>query len=90
MAAYLDIEAPTSGKVVVDVQISLPLSPAAPIWGHKHCFALALNLVLLSVANMYPLSHCRAARKLHSSPKPGFDPLIVDPLALVVLEEGDV
>ncbi|ERN18262.1 hypothetical protein AMTR_s00055p00124440 [Amborella trichopoda] len=113
------------------MEISPPLSPAAPIWGmaflsspflfsvkdvkptaaegktrlfsgfmwfvaalivagHKHCFALALNSVLLSVANMYPLSHRHATRKLHSSPKPGFDPLMVDPLALEVLEEGDV
>ncbi|ERN13384.1 hypothetical protein AMTR_s00041p00166900 [Amborella trichopoda] len=127
----LHIEALTSGKAVVDVEISPPLSLAASIWGmaflsspylfpvkevkpaaterktrifnrflwsiaalivvgHKHCSALTLNLVLLSVANMYPMSHRRATRKLHSSPTPGLDPLMVDPLPLVVLEEGDV
>ncbi|ERM95825.1 hypothetical protein AMTR_s00060p00073240 [Amborella trichopoda] len=58
--------------------------------GHKHCFALSLNLVFLSVANMYLLSHHRATRKLRSSPRPDFDPLMVDPLALGVFEEGDV
>ncbi|ERM94867.1 hypothetical protein AMTR_s00009p00113830 [Amborella trichopoda] len=127
----LHIEAPTSGKAVVDVEIFPPLSSAASICGiaflsspylflvkevkptaaerktknfyrflwfdaalivkdYKHCSALALNLVLLSVANMYPLSHRRATRKLRSSPKPGFDPLMVDPLALVVLDERNV
>ncbi|ERM98136.1 hypothetical protein AMTR_s00095p00067920 [Amborella trichopoda] len=39
---------------------------------------------------MYLLSHLCTTRKLCSSLRPSFDPLIVDPLDLVVLEEGDV
>ncbi|ERN00906.1 hypothetical protein AMTR_s00103p00149700 [Amborella trichopoda] len=104
------IEAPSLGKVLVDVEASPRFSLAASIWGmaflslpylllvkevksitgQRQCSSLALNLVLLSVANMYPLFHRRAARKPRSSPRPAFDPLEVDPLAMVVLDEGDV
>ncbi|ERM98534.1 hypothetical protein AMTR_s00113p00120520 [Amborella trichopoda] len=56
---------------------------------HRQCSSLALNLVLLSVTKMFPLFHCRAAKKPRSSPKSAFDPLVVNPLAMVVLDEGD-
>ncbi|ERM97043.1 hypothetical protein AMTR_s00122p00076710 [Amborella trichopoda] len=62
---------------------------ALVVAGHRHCSSLALHLLLLSVANMYPLFHHHAVRKPHSSPRHAFDPLAVDPLALVVLDEGD-
>ncbi|ERN11841.1 hypothetical protein AMTR_s00020p00075360 [Amborella trichopoda] len=41
------------------------------------------------MVNMYPLFHCRAAMKPCSASRPTFDPLAVDPLVVVVLDDGD-
>ncbi|ERN05436.1 hypothetical protein AMTR_s00007p00238120 [Amborella trichopoda] len=48
---------------------------------------VALQILLLVVRNMYPLFHRCAARKGRSSQRPKFDPLVVDPLALVILDD---
>ncbi|ERN05790.1 hypothetical protein AMTR_s00006p00255840 [Amborella trichopoda] len=37
---------------------------------------------------MYPLVHCRVARRIRSSPRPSFDPLANDYLSIVVINEG--
>ncbi|ERN09200.1 hypothetical protein AMTR_s00014p00249090 [Amborella trichopoda] len=38
---------------------------------------------------MYPLMHCRAARRIRSSLRPSFDPLAIDHLAIVLIDEGE-
>ncbi|ERN00419.1 hypothetical protein AMTR_s00100p00068290 [Amborella trichopoda] len=53
----------------------------------NRCSVLTFNLLLLVAAKMYPLFHRSASRKAHYSPKPVFDPLSVDPLAMVMVDD---
>ncbi|ERN06607.1 hypothetical protein AMTR_s00058p00157380 [Amborella trichopoda] len=56
---------------------------------HNRCSVVAFKLLLVIAAKMYPLFHRKAARKSLSFPKPKFDPLLVDPLTVVVLNDPE-
>ncbi|ERN01765.1 hypothetical protein AMTR_s00097p00151190 [Amborella trichopoda] len=61
---------------------------ALSIAGHKHCSVM--SLVLLVIAKMYPFFHRCASRKAKMSriiANQGFDPLLIVPVALVVINE---
>ncbi|ERM94630.1 hypothetical protein AMTR_s00011p00184340 [Amborella trichopoda] len=63
---------------------------ALVVAGHRRCSSLALQAVLVLLGKMYPLMHRRAARRIHSSPSPSFDPLAIDPMAIVTIDESEV
>ncbi|ERN12542.1 hypothetical protein AMTR_s00025p00201810 [Amborella trichopoda] len=54
---------------------------------HHHRSTVALQLVLAVVGKMYPLLHRHAAKQGRLARHPSFDPLIINLLALVVVDE---
>ncbi|ERN12278.1 hypothetical protein AMTR_s00034p00240540 [Amborella trichopoda] len=62
---------------------------AVVVAGQYQASVVAFNLLLFGVAKMYPLFHRSAARKAHSSPRPMFNLLVVDPLAMVIVDENE-
>ncbi|ERN10280.1 hypothetical protein AMTR_s00178p00060300 [Amborella trichopoda] len=57
--------------------------------GQNQASAVALNLLLLTAAKMYPLFHLNVARKARASPRSAFDPKVVDPLAVMVINKDE-
>ncbi|ERN04768.1 hypothetical protein AMTR_s00140p00041960 [Amborella trichopoda] len=53
----------------------------------RHLASLASIVLISLLESIYPLYHGSGARHIRSTPRPSFDPLMVDPLAIVAVEE---
>ncbi|ERM94628.1 hypothetical protein AMTR_s00011p00180470 [Amborella trichopoda] len=56
--------------------------------GQRLFSSVAIQVLLVLLGKMYPLMHHHAAKRIHTTPRHSFDPLVVDPLAIVLVEEG--
>ncbi|ERN10410.1 hypothetical protein AMTR_s00026p00179120, partial [Amborella trichopoda] len=58
--------------------------------GLQRSSSIISQALLVVLGKMYHLRHRLHAHRIRSSPRPSFNPLGVDPLAIIVVEENDV
>ncbi|ERN12656.1 hypothetical protein AMTR_s00025p00241940 [Amborella trichopoda] len=85
---FLDVGSKLSVAPKVCKTSSFFLFLVLVVASQRHLSSLTFIVLLSLHGSMYPLYHHNGARRICFTSRPPFDPLMVDPLVIVIVEEN--